>query len=213
MQLQLRARADEWIQSLCMDHSARVSILGLKPVGKGRGVAHFVDISTEESHPAGVRRWLGSDPSVLSMELTDLSKNRSMGVVVANHCKACTSIIRSDLAVFVSSAATEDDCLVGYKLFLGDDGVPTLLNRLSKDGVNYSVKDVGPFSRDSRLTQKQLDFLKSAMDMGFYDFPRRITLTNLAEKLGIKPSTLSEILRAGEKNILGSFLSEAEAER
>jgi len=44
--------------------------------------------------------------------------------------------------------------------------------------------------------------------MGFYDFPRRISLTELAGKIGIKPSTLSEILRAAEKSILGNFLSE-----
>ena len=213
MQLQFQAGADEWVQALCVGHSAQVKILGLKPVGKWHDFAHFFDISMKDSYPAELRRWLDSDPSVLSTELTDLSRQRVMGVVVANHCKACASIIRSDLAVFVSSAETEDGCLVGYKLFLGDEGVPTLLNRLSKDGVNYRVKGIGPFSPGVGLTQRQLGILKSALEMGFYDFPRRITLTVLAEKLGIKPSTLSEILRAAEKNVVGSFLTEAEVER
>ena len=208
MQLQFQARADDWVRQLCIDHSAQVRILGLKFVGRGQEVAHFVDISIGEGSPGEVRQQLESNPFVMSTELTDLSQQHIMGVVVAKRCMACPSILGTNQAVFVSSARTGDDCTVGYKVFLGNEGVPLLLSRLSKEGIGYSVKDIGPVSPDYKLTTRQLGILKSAMEMGFYDFPRRISLTELAERIGIKPSTLSEILRAAEKNILGSFLSE-----
>ncbi|HUK80507.1 MAG TPA: helix-turn-helix domain-containing protein [Nitrososphaerales archaeon] len=208
MQLQFEARADDWVKQLCVEQSAQVRILGLKFVGSGREVAHFVDIALRTGSPGEARQWLDSTPSVRSTELTDLSQQHMMGVVVANKCMACPCIIGMNTAVFVSSARTGDNCSVGYKVFLGNDGVPLLLTRLSKEKVAYAVKDIGPVSPDFKLTTRQLGILRSAMDMGFYDFPRRISLTELAGKIGIKPSTLSEILRAAEKSILGSFLSE-----
>ena len=210
MQLQFQTRADDWVKQLCAGHSAQVRILGLKLVGRGQDVAHFVDISLRAGSPDEVRERLESIPSVMSTELTDLSQQHMMGVVVASNCMACPSILGTNLAVFVSSARTEDDCTVGYKVFLGNEGVPLLLNRLSREGIGYSVKDIGPVSPDYKLTTRQLGILRSAMEMGFYDFPRRVSLTELAAKIGIKPSTLSEILRAAEKNILGSFLSEGD---
>ena len=154
-----------------------------------------------------MREWLGSSKSVSDTELTDLSKVHAMGVVVAHGCRACTAIIGTDSPMFVSSGSTAEDCTVGYKVFLNNEGVPSLLNRLSKDHVGYKVNDISPISSDSRLTSRQLGILKSAMAMGLYDFPRRITQDELAEKLGIKPSTLNEILRRAERNILGSFLN------
>ena len=143
---------------------------------------------------------------MVSTELTDLAKDHVLGVVVARHCRACTSIIGSSSAMFVSSASTESDCAVGYKIFLNNEGIPLLLNHLSQDGVGYKVTEISPISPDVPLTTRQLNVLKAAMEMGLYDFPRRITQDELALKMGVKPSTLNEILRRAEKNILGNYL-------
>lgn len=207
MQLRFQAGADSWVQGLCADLSARVKILGLKFIGNGKDVAHFVDITTsEEGRIDDIKEWLGANASVVSAELTNLSKDHSMGVVVAKRCKVCASIIGSNSATFVSSASTEADCGVGYKIFLNNEGVPTLLNHLSRDGVGYRVKEISPISPDARLTTRQLNVLKSAMEMGLYDFPRRTTRAELAAKIGIKSSTINEILRRAEKSILGEYL-------
>jgi len=206
MQLRFQAGADSWVRGLCADLSAKVKILGLKFMGEQEEDAHFVDITTEEGRIGGLKQWLQSDATVVSAELTDLSKDHVLGVVVAKHCKACISIIGSNSAMFVSSAATEAECAVGYKIFLNNEGIPSLLNHLSQGGVEYKVTEISPISPDTPLTTRQLNVLKSAMEMGLYDFPRRITQDELALKMGIKPSTLNEILRRAEKNILGNYL-------
>jgi len=206
MQLRFQAGADPWVRGLCADFSAKVKILGLKFIGKEEEVAHFVDITMEADKMGELKKWLETDASVVSTELTDLSRDHVLGVVVARRCKACASIIGSSSAMFVSSAATERDCALGYKIFLNNDGIPSLLNNLSRGGVEYRVTEISPISPDVPLTTRQLNVLKSAMEMGLYDFPRRITQDELALKMGIKPSTLNEILRRAEKNILGNYL-------
>jgi predicted DNA binding protein len=206
MQLRFQAGADSWVKGVCADLSAKVKILGMKFIGKEDQVAHFVDITLGDERMGELKRWLELDASVVSTELTDLSKDHVLGVVIAKHCNACTSIIGSSSAMFVSTAATETDCAVGYKIFLNNEGIPSLLNHLSREGVGYRVTEISPISPDIPLTTRQLNVLKSAMEMGLYDFPRRITQDELALKVGIRPSTLNEILRRAEKNILGSYL-------
>jgi predicted DNA binding protein len=208
MQLRILASSDAWVKGLCSDLSARIKILGMKPVEGPGEVAHFVDITTTDVAPGQVRESLGNSGSVVSTELTDLSPGHMMGVVVAKGCTVCNSLINTAFASFISSAATDEDCSTGYKIFLNSEGVPALLNRLSRQRVPFTVEEISPISADYRLTTRQLAILKSAMEMGLYDFPRRITQDELATRIGITPSTLTEILRRAEKKILGDFLGE-----
>ncbi len=210
MQLRFLAQADDWARDLCRECAAYVKILGVKFVDGGRAVAHFVDITTKDAEHGAehVKETLRSSKEVVNMELTYLSKGHVIGVVMARDCRVCASLIDTRSATFISSAATEDDCSVGYKLFLSREEVPALLNGLSKNGVAYKVTEISPMSQDLELTERQLSVLKSAMEFGLYDYPRRITQDELAVKLGIKPSTLNEILRRAEKKALGGFLGE-----
>ncbi len=207
MQLRFVAGSDRWTTGLCEEFSAHVKILGLKSLDRGHQIAHFVDISIKnEDSVEQARKWLSNSSDVKSVELTELARGHLMGVVMSSGCRVCKSLIESNLASFISSAATSEDCLVGYKLFLNIDGVPALLNRLSSGGIGYKVTEISQVTEDINLTTRQFSVLKSAMELGLYDFPRRITQDELAAKLGIRSSTLNEILRRAEKKILGSFL-------
>jgi predicted DNA binding protein len=44
--------------------------------------------------------------------------------------------------------------------------------------------------------------MATAMANGYFDFPRKISLTGLSQLVGVKPSTLSEILRSAERRIM-----------
>lgn len=208
MQLRIHTISDPWVKELCSDCSARTRILGIKSIEKPDGVAHFVDINFQDATQDAVQESLRRSGSVLSTELTGVSGSHMVGVVVAKDCTVCNSLVNSPSPSFISSAATDEDCSMGYKIFLNSEGVPLLLNRLSRERIPYRVEEISPISADYRLTTRQLTILKSAMEMGLYDFPRRITQDELASRIGITPSTLTEILRRAEKKILGDFLGE-----
>jgi len=208
MQLRILAGSDSWVKGLCADMTAKVKILGIKTVDKPGEIAHFVDITSGANKADSIHESLGSSASVVSTELTDVSGEHIMGVVVARDCRVCNSLVNSASASFISSAVTEQDCSTGYKIFLNSDGVPALLSTLSRQKVAYQVEEISPLAADYKLTTRQLAILKSAMEMGLYDFPRRITQDELAARIGITPSTLTEILRRAEKKILGDYLGE-----
>ncbi|EFW93068.1 DNA binding domain-containing protein [Haladaptatus paucihalophilus DX253] len=48
-------------------------------------------------------------------------------------------------------------------------------------------------------TEQQHETLRSAMDRGYYEIPRRMTTTDLAEELGVSHQAVSERLRRGHR--------------
>lgn len=208
MQLRLETEADDWMKELCVELHAQVRILDIRFVGRGPGVAHLADIVTGPEGTRRARLRLSSLRSVDDALVTTDSHGRTTGVVVSKSCKACASILSCDSAFFVSSALTEGGLSLSHRVFLWRGGAPSLLRLLADSGVDYRVGDIGPLSPDVHLTPRQLEVMKHAVEMGLYDFPRRVTKEKAAENLGIKASTLCEILRTAERNIIVDFLGE-----
>ncbi|MFQ6089549.1 MAG: helix-turn-helix domain-containing protein [Candidatus Methanofastidiosia archaeon] len=61
------------------------------------------------------------------------------------------------------------------------------------------------YFKKPKLTSKQEHLLKRAVDLGFYDVPRRITLKKLSEKLGLSQSNISEHLRKAEEKLIKDY--------
>ena len=60
------------------------------------------------------------------------------------------------------------------------------------------------------LTGKQELVLWHALKAGFFEYPRKVNTIELSKRLGIVPSTLSEITRRGFRRLLEShFKNEA----
>jgi predicted DNA binding protein len=80
-----------------------------------------------------------------------------------------------------------------------------LLDRLHEQvpaAALEAVHPAGPSRSEGSLTPRQEDLLRRAMAAGYFEVPRRISLTALAKNLGIAPSTLSESLAKVEKKLL-----------
>jgi len=77
-----------------------------------------------------------------------------------------------------------------------------ILASLEREGVKARIEDVAPLEPRPTLTGRQRDIMTAAVSHGYFEFPRRINLTQLSELVGVKPSTLSEILRGAERRIM-----------
>lgn len=56
------------------------------------------------------------------------------------------------------------------------------------------------------LTPLQHNMLRRAYEAGYYDVPKRVTLTDLAKELGASQASLSELLRRGEQRLVACYL-------
>ncbi|WP_436900811.1 helix-turn-helix domain-containing protein [Halovenus halobia] len=90
---------------------------------------------------------------------------------------------------------------------LSQKKLSTLGETLDNFGIKYTVERIQQETEsESLLTERQEGLLREAIERGYYDTPRRITLVELAEEVGIAKSTCSEILHRAEGQVLKQFL-------
>jgi predicted DNA binding protein len=77
-----------------------------------------------------------------------------------------------------------------------------VLKSLEQEGVHTRIEEVAPLQARPTLTGRQKEIMVTAVSHGYFEFPRRVSLTELSELVGVKPSTLSEILRGAERRIM-----------
>lgn len=79
--------------------------------------------------------------------------------------------------------------------------------QLETFGIPFTVNGVHQqIEAEQLLTDRQLQLLRAAAEQGYYDTPRRCSLTELAEELSIAKSTCSETLHRAEEKIVKEFV-------
>lgn len=117
-------------------------------------------------------------------------------------CDVCNTIV-SEGAFLITAWNTE-----GYKIiytFIAPN-MKTAQNIISTlETLNFELKILGIEKykrRISVLTERQEMALWLALKSGFFDYPKKIDITDLSRKLKVSPSTLSEIMGRGIRRLL-----------
>lgn len=83
------------------------------------------------------------------------------------------------------------------------DRLRALRDQFERDDIEARVEAVSPSTPDgSVLTDRQRAVLERAVELGYYETPRRVTLSDLAADLGVAKSTLSETLHRAESTLV-----------
>jgi len=81
--------------------------------------------------------------------------------------------------------------------------------RLRELGLEFEVERVRQRVDPARLlTDRQRELLLAAVDLGYYDVPRRATLTEVADHVGIAKSTCSETLQRVQRTVIREFVDD-----
>ncbi len=166
------------------------------PLGRGRGVAKI-------SSSSGLTVELNAHPGI--DEVRELGSNR-YEVDIAPKGGGYIKEIR-DVGVIPQSPFEVRDGWVDWTIECSADKSRELVQLLREGGTPYRV--VSTRSTGSRmLTPKQRLIFDSALNEGYWDTPRRITLSDLANLLGLSKSTLSVHLHKIEGIVLNVFAEE-----
>ncbi|ELY42411.1 helix-turn-helix domain-containing protein [Natronorubrum sulfidifaciens] len=89
------------------------------------------------------------------------------------------------------------------------DRLAELAEQLERFGLTYRIEHVRERLHESQLlSERQLEVVVAAVEEGYYDTPRRCSLTELAAHLGIAKSTCSETLHRAEEGIIKRFVED-----
>lgn len=120
-------------------------------------------------------------------------------------------------------AAVDHDDLVGMcdptvvdrglllSLVGSQEAIRNVLRKQQEAGVVPELHRLGEYNGGEEtletLTDRQLEVLQTAYEMGFYDVPREATTADVADTIGIDTGTVSEHLQRAERNILSQQLT------
>lgn len=84
--------------------------------------------------------------------------------------------------------------------------VDHFMTQLEKNGIKATIESIGYYYKSALLTGRQNEILNIASKNGYFDIPRRISLTEFAKTLHISKSALSETIRRIYKRLAESYL-------
>lgn len=204
-QIALQVKTENKLQDAAREHGAKLNIVDCKPFNK-TGMSLLLELRGEPKdlsaataairHTEGVRQVLEGEGPGEAVPL----------LVILDRPAICRA--SNDVAIVCLECPLNSETQPSEWRFIArkTSDFRQVLARLSKEGIENRIEDVAPLERKATLTGRQKEIMATAVAQGYFEFPRKISLTGLSELVGVKPSTLSEILRSAERRIMANAL-------
>jgi predicted DNA binding protein len=199
--ISLEVRAENKLQSVAKEHGVTLSVVECKPFNatgmtlllemKGDAVGIRAAIAAVRQID-GVRQAIeGEDdgdavPLLVVLDRPAICRASNESAIICLECPL-DSVNQPASWSFIARRASD---------------IRLVLASLEREGVQTRIEDMSPLEPRPTLTGRQKEIMTTAVSHGYFEFPRKINLTELSELVGVKPSTLSEILRGGERRIM-----------
>ena len=120
-------------------------------------------------------------------------------------CEVCNTILAHN--AFLVSGKSMEDSIIAYSFMVPTfEAYQEIISDLEKVGYKVNVRKIGKFEQQiGVLTENQERIFWLALKSGFFDYPRRVGMAELAAKLEISAATLSEIMRRGTRRLLEHY--------
>ncbi|MDD4307580.1 MAG: helix-turn-helix domain-containing protein [Thermoplasmata archaeon] len=192
-----------WVSSLLREFDVDIKILNTLPHGK-TGVQDLIELKLNGAELEKVKSFIEKTEEVELVELELVESDRAIGVVKCAHCFGCRELMSTDC--FMVSATSKEDGRLEYTIISSkNECLRQLMSKLEKAKASPKLVKMKKLSKEEMLTDNQEKIVKMAYQRGYYDFPKRIGVKDLAKIFNISPATLSEILRRGQKKIIETY--------
>ena len=198
---------DKWIKESLLEYPSIVRVISSKPVDK-KSVRDLVEIEVEkEEDLSKVMDSIKTSPNVFNVDITPIERGRALAVFTTTKCIVCRLLANTDC--FLTSSTSTKDGRMQWTLLLSEKGpLKELMANLERHGAEPKLVSLTEIGDKDALTARQEQITRMAFERGYYDFPRSIGLRQLAKIFGVSTSTLSEILRKGQRRIMARYFKE-----
>lgn len=191
-----------WIGDISREHpNASIRILAALTGGDaGVGLAEI----TAPDLPAVIADIHASD-SVTELELLERSEDTVLLQFETTNPLLLFPV--QDSGVPLEMPFTIRDGQAEWQVTAPQHRLSDLGTQLQEFGIPFTVNEVHRrIEPEKLLTERQLSLVRAAVENGYYDTPRRCSLTELAEDVDLAKSTCSETLHRAEEKIVKQFL-------
>ena len=192
-----------WATELTSECGALVNIIEQKPE-EGGLLLTLAEIDPGRSEPNEVVARLQRNPYIADVEAIVPREGNILATLRVRDCHACSTLADSE-CFLTEATATETGGLEWRILAPRRDAIEDLVATLKDRGLAIELTAIKKAGRRGSLTERQDKVLNIAYRLGYFEFPKKINLSELAKKVGVAKSTLSEILRTGEEKIVHAY--------
>lgn len=187
-------------------YTTTVTITECIPWRKKGGQALFtMDVNEDEAQ--SVLDSIRDRPDVISVDIVNMTDGQIIGSVAMQDCSWVWKIV--ECGCFLEQAQSIGDGKVNFKIFSGSEGsLPKLIKSMGWKGVDLDIIRIAQISNRPIITRRQESVIKLALERGYFDYPRKIKIEELARLSKMSPSAVFEIIKRGEKNILRQYFKE-----
>ena len=206
-QIALQVRAENRLQDAARENGTKLTIVDCKPFNK-TGMSLLLDLRGDEQGIGATTSAIRRVPGVRQVVEGEGPGEAVPLLVVLDRPGICRA--SNDVAIVCLDCPLNSEVQPASWRFIArkSSDFRQVLARLSKEGIETRIEDVAPLERKATLTGRQKEIMATAVAQGYFEFPRKISLTGLSELVGVKPSTLSEILRSAERRIMANAQGE-----
>ena len=202
--VEVETRKGAW----CYETSTRFDSLRIRieshfPIGGGRSL-EMVHLDGPEAGEA--LEVIRKCASVDDMEVVEKGQRSARVKLTLRGCALPRAVADSGV---LPTMPYELRCGAHRWLVLGqEERINDFISSFRDQGVEVRVLFAGDYKDGEGLTRRQREILERAVASGYYDYPRRTNLTELAEEMNISKATLCETLMAIESKVMAKARTE-----
>ncbi|WP_400260015.1 helix-turn-helix domain-containing protein [Candidatus Methanomassiliicoccus intestinalis] len=201
------AMPENWITDVVEKYPSVIRVINSK-AGSSEEVRDLVQIEVEnESDLQKVIDQIRNNPNIFNVDISALDKSKVLAAFSTCHCVVCRLLAGSNC--FLTASTTTKEGRTRWTLLVTErEALQQLIAELTACNADPQLIKITEIKSEDELTMRQEQITRMAFERGYFDFPRKTDLKELAEIFGISTSTLSEILRKGQRRIMAGYFSE-----
>ncbi len=192
-----------WVTDVTRLHGATVNLVEQKPA-IGTTLQSLVEIDPGGADPNEVVETLRANRFIHSVEAIVPPRGNILATLMVDNCQACRELANSE-CFLTDATATEGGGLEWRLLAPRRSAVEGLVKTLRDGGIRVELVAIKTMKGSGGLTDRQERVISLAFQLGYFEFPRKINLSDLAKRLGISKAALSETLHTGEEKVLHAY--------
>lgn len=191
---------NDWISDIAKQYNTIVKIIASIPKEKDL-LVEMVELSSPNDNVEDVIAYLSKRKEVEDTDLIALNKGRAYGRVQSRASKLRKRIAEMD--AFIDAAKSDRNGSMTYIILTcSQPVVNAFMKDLSKSGKVESINKL----EGHVITAKDESVLSLASRAGFYEYPKRSSIRDLARMLNMPNLDITESLRTAQKKIIECYL-------
>jgi predicted DNA binding protein len=197
---------DNWITEVVRQYPSVVKLIDSKALESEVRDLVQIEVENSEDLPKVIES-IRNNPNIFDVDISAIDKGKALAMFSTNQCMVCRVLAGTE-CFLTRSTTTPDGRMQWTMLVTKNSAFKELIANLEKLNANPKLVKLTEIVDTDELTMRQEQITRMAFERGYFDFPRRIGLRELAKMFDISTSTLSEILRKGQRRIMQRYFQE-----